>query len=227
MTTPIIHPINEKAILLELELGAGFPAYPQHVREHFQRIRTLFYPLPPEVTPEQGKGETVFFKDMDEAMAFHRKFHGLPDAPSTGPSPAAKEVANDIACKLVGGDYSLDEARALCAAIIDRKFPREEDGAKVYEVVDVTDEERYWPLGVFFNEADAMSVLDSETPPNDDNDHEDCVTIEVRSRKIGYWPHEHTTIASRTWVQQYDDEKPEQNWIAKPIARAALQDQPK
>jgi hypothetical protein len=84
----------------------------------------------------------------------------------------------------------------------------------IYEVVDSSDDERYYALGIFLAEQDAMSVLDGETPPSNDDDPE-AVTVEVRRRTVGFHPHEHTVIASRTWVRNYEDDKPD--WSAKPI----------
>lgn len=84
----------------------------------------------------------------------------------------------------------------------------------IYEVVDGTDGERYYSLGVFLSEAEAMSALDGDEPPANDADPEE-VTVEVRSRKLGFNPHEYTVIASRRWIRNYDDTLPD--WAAQPI----------
>lgn len=85
---------------------------------------------------------------------------------------------------------------------------------RVYEVVDITDDERYYTLGLFLTEDEAMSVLDAESPPYNDDDPE-AVIVEVRSRPVGFHPHAFTPVASRTWLRNYDDTKPD--WEAKPI----------
>jgi len=85
---------------------------------------------------------------------------------------------------------------------------------RIYEVVDASNEENYWPLGLFLSESEAMSLLDGESPPYSDDDPE-SVLIEVRSRPVGFHPHEYTTVASRVWVRTYDDTKPD--WNALPI----------
>lgn len=84
----------------------------------------------------------------------------------------------------------------------------------IFEVVDSTDDERYYALGIFLTAQDAMSVLDGDEPPSNDDDPE-AVTLEVRRRAVGFHPHEHTVIASRTWVRNYDDDKPD--WSPNPI----------
>ncbi len=88
---------------------------------------------------------------------------------------------------------------------------------RIYEVVDATDDERYWPLGVFLSRDAAMSLLDGAEPPFNDDEPE-SVTVEVRSRLIGFHPHQREIIASRTWVREYEDDKPD--WTAHPIKLA-------
>lgn len=85
---------------------------------------------------------------------------------------------------------------------------------RIYEVVDASNEEQYWPLGLFLSEPDAMALLNQESPPYSDDDPE-SVLIEVRSRPVGFHPHEFTVIASRTWVRLYEDTGPD--WNALPI----------
>ena len=85
---------------------------------------------------------------------------------------------------------------------------------QIYEVVDSTDEEQYYTLGIFLTKEEALAVLDSEDPPYNDDDPE-SVTVEVRSRSIGFHPHAYTTIATRTWERLYEDNEPE--WKAHQI----------
>lgn len=85
----------------------------------------------------------------------------------------------------------------------------------IFEVVDQTDEERYYTIGLFLTEQEAMSALEANEPPCDDNG-EDAVTVEVRSRQIGWHPHDYKTVASRTWERDYADESDEK-WKAHPI----------
>jgi len=92
----------------------------------------------------------------------------------------------------------------------------------IFEVIDGTDDERYYTLGLFLTETEAMSVLDSEEPPSDE-DGSDAVTLEVRRRPLGFHPHAWDKIAERTWVRNYEDGKPE--WSACPakLGRKASQ----
>jgi len=84
----------------------------------------------------------------------------------------------------------------------------------IYEVVDATDDERYYSLGVFLTEAEAVSLLDGDDPPHNDDDP-DAVIIQVRTRPIGFHPHAYTEFASRTWIRNYEDDKPD--WTAQAI----------
>jgi len=88
----------------------------------------------------------------------------------------------------------------------------------IFEVIDATDDERYYTLGLFLTEAEALAVLDTEEPPSNEDDP-DSVTIEVRCRPLGYHPHAYTTIAERTWVRNYDDTLPD--WTPQPLIKKA------
>lgn len=84
----------------------------------------------------------------------------------------------------------------------------------IFEVVDATDDERYYSLGVFLTEAGAMSLTDGAEPPYNDDDP-DAVTIEVRRRLIGFHPHAWDKIAEKTWVRSYADNAPD--WTPQPV----------
>ena len=84
----------------------------------------------------------------------------------------------------------------------------------IFEVVDNSDDERYYTLGIFLTEQEAMSLLDGDEPPHNEDDP-DAVTIEVRSRPVGFYPHAFTPVASRTWVREYEADGRE--WSPQPI----------
>ena len=86
----------------------------------------------------------------------------------------------------------------------------------IYELVDSSDEERYFTLGLFLTEEAALDHLRLDYPPYHD-DRPDSVTLEVRRRPVGFHPHEWSVVASRMWVRNYDDELPE--WSSRPILR--------
>lgn len=86
--------------------------------------------------------------------------------------------------------------------------------SRVFEVVDATNEELYYTLGVYLNIHEALALLDGKSPPYSD-DNPESVKIEVRERRLGFYPHDYRVLASRTWVRLYDD-SPEQ-WYAEPI----------
>ncbi len=75
----------------------------------------------------------------------------------------------------------------------------------VYEVVDHSDEEQYFTLGIYIDELAAREVLDSRHPPSNDNEL-DSVTIQVRQRALGWHPLAlGEVIAQRTWTRTYDE----------------------
>lgn len=87
----------------------------------------------------------------------------------------------------------------------------------VFEVVDASDEEKYYPLGIYLDEAEALAVLDADAPPYNDDDPE-SVVVEVRRRPTGFHPHAFAVIATRTWVRDYETGDGH-GWIARPIDR--------
>ena len=178
MTTPIIHPINEKVTLNECppglfwfedslcfksEYGDNYGhseafcvssgeyfwggTSDKRLREHLMvtPIDCPSAPLPPEVTPEQGKA----WKESGAVMAEADKLEELIQlkmerpgvcreealkwalemravyTPASGPSPAALAAAKEI--EMFNGDQRPEYIQRI-AAIIDRKFPRGEDG---------------------------------------------------------------------------------------------------
>ena len=63
-------------------------------------------------------------------------------------------------------------------------------GCSVFEVVDATDDENYFTLGVFLSLDDAMREVESCDDPDDlggdHGDHEEYCVVEIRERKIGW-----------------------------------------
>lgn len=84
----------------------------------------------------------------------------------------------------------------------------------IWELVDVSCEETYYPLGVYLDAESAAEAIDSDEPPFDEHG-DDTVTIEIRKRKIGFHPHEHTRVASKTWRRDYAEESV--GWKADPL----------
>lgn len=85
----------------------------------------------------------------------------------------------------------------------------------VYEVVDHSDEEQYFTLGIYIDESAAREILDTPFPPSNESAL-DCVTIQVRKRPLGWFPHElGDVIAQRTWTLDWSEEK-SPCWKCKP-----------
>ena len=86
----------------------------------------------------------------------------------------------------------------------------------VFEVVDATDEENYFTLGVFLSLADAMREVESCDEPDDlggdHGDHEEYCVVEIRERKIG-WGGIGREVAKYEWTSKYDEDKDEYGWI--------------
>lgn len=83
----------------------------------------------------------------------------------------------------------------------------------VFELVDCTDDEIYFPMGLFLSLEDALSkVKDRNEPPTDDP--EEYVKMEVRERQTGKlrWRDNGKTVATINWIQDYVESKDEWVW---------------
>lgn len=80
----------------------------------------------------------------------------------------------------------------------------------VFELVDCTNDETYFPMGLFLSLEEALEqVRDRCEPPTDDP--EEFVRMEVRERQIGKfrWWDNGKTVAKIQWVQDYIEIKDE------------------
>jgi hypothetical protein len=79
--------------------------------------------------------------------------------------------------------------------------------AVVYEVIDVTDDEMYFPVGVWLNLEEALEALDGIENPQEltdsYDDGESCV-YEVRARKVGFGEMG-TRVKRIAWTMEYDE----------------------
>lgn len=84
----------------------------------------------------------------------------------------------------------------------------------VFEVVDATDDEQYFPVGIFATLAEAEKELAACKDPSDVGtplDYDDFFAVEIRERKLGW--HDHWTVAKRVeWKQTYDEAADEYRW---------------
>jgi hypothetical protein len=83
----------------------------------------------------------------------------------------------------------------------------------VFELVDCTNEETYFPMGLFLSLEDALAqVKDLDEPPTENP--EEYVKMEIRERQIGKlsWWDNGKTVATITWIQDYIEAKDEWVW---------------
>lgn len=93
------------------------------------------------------------------------------------------------------------------------KPPRKEI-TEVFDVIDVSDEDIFYPLGIFLSLEDAKKAL--KAGPSDDWEsesfqHTDICTVEVRTRPIGFGGLGRAVLTI-SWEQDYDEEKGEFSW---------------
>lgn len=86
---------------------------------------------------------------------------------------------------------------------------------KVYELINATNEEMYFPLGVFSNLEDLLKKLDGHEEPPCDEDHEDCIVLEVKERELDKWEDHGKTVAKRIWEKVYNEKEDDYQWKIK------------
>ena len=99
--------------------------------------------------------------------------------------------------------------------------------SSVFELVDCTNDETYFPMGLFLSLEDALAqVKDRKKPPTDDP--EEFVRMEVRERQIGKlrWWDNGNTVATIQWIQDYIETKDEWVWHTPTISLPNDQSEP-
>lgn len=91
------------------------------------------------------------------------------------------------------------------------------DFAHVFELVDVTDEERYFTHGIFLTEQEAKEAATCARPPcGTDSSFTGGVTYEIRKRRVGFHPHEiGEVVLTREWISAYDEQLQRDGWTVK------------
>lgn len=84
----------------------------------------------------------------------------------------------------------------------------------IYELIDHSDDERYYSLGVFLDKESALAYLEDDEPPANECDL-DFVIIKVIAHPIGFHPYKYLNVASRSWERNYGES--EEKWIVHPI----------
>lgn len=75
---------------------------------------------------------------------------------------------------------------------------------QIFELVDATSEEQYFPLGVFFDAASAVLKAQDHFPQRWDGDHVGQAVSEVRVRNIGLYGGSYVVLWRGEWHYDYD-----------------------
>ncbi len=73
---------------------------------------------------------------------------------------------------------------------------------EVFELVDATDEELYFPLGFFIDLPDAIAQARQFDPHQWENDREEHACCEIRCRRIGLSGDDYTVLWRCEWSEQ-------------------------
>jgi hypothetical protein len=87
----------------------------------------------------------------------------------------------------------------------------------IFEIIDATDDEAYYPIGLFTSLEDALAAIESKPRPwelcENAMFHGESATIEIRKRKIGIATLESGQIVwEKTWVNKYNEDEDDNLW---------------
>jgi hypothetical protein len=90
-------------------------------------------------------------------------------------------------------------------------------GEFIYEIVDTSDEECYFAIGVFLSLEEAVSAIEAKPQPwklcESAMYSEDYACIEIRRRKVGIDPLNNGEVVwIREWRNVYDEDADDNDW---------------
>jgi len=95
----------------------------------------------------------------------------------------------------------------------------------IFELVDVTDEEHYYTLGLFTDLPWAIREAEQHDPSNWDNDIEDHACAEIRRRQIGLGGQDYQVLWRCDWMPETNDwdthwvhDEPQVGTVEKPLS---------
>lgn len=91
--------------------------------------------------------------------------------------------------------------------------------AQIYEVIDRTDDEAYYTLGLFLSLDDAIKDAESKTPDDweSDGNIDDYAEIEIRERQIGWTGTNTKKVWEMSWKKTYPDNDEADDYIWEPV----------
>ncbi|MBK8037658.1 MAG: hypothetical protein IPK22_11055 [Verrucomicrobiaceae bacterium] len=93
-----------------------------------------------------------------------------------------------------------DAEDAIFAAIAQAKISA--IPTHIYELVDATDEEHYYPLGLFTDLKAAIAQAEVFPPNEWDEDREDHACCEIRQRGLGLSGHDYEVLWRCEWIEK-------------------------
>lgn len=107
-------------------------------------------------------------------------------------------------CTARAGRYTEDEAAAILRGTVKYALIPFNEPVQIFELVDATSDEQYFPLGVFFDAASAVLKAQDHFPQRWDGDHVGQAVSEVRVRNIGLYGGSYVVLWRGEWHYDYD-----------------------
>lgn len=89
----------------------------------------------------------------------------------------------------------------------------------IFELLDMTDDEMYFPLGLFLSLEDAIAEIKKDSddvgfkpPCVDSNDDAEKISLAVRKREVGSLDNGGKEVWEGCWTSEYDEESDSYIW---------------
>lgn len=166
-------------------------------------LKTYTPPPTKNVRPDEQVWLGKVGNDLELALAgiVYRLDSELTDAKASRPRLRAIEPVTDLVqtIKRLNADPAMGPYEIA--------FLETKDFAHVFELVDVTDDERYFTHGIFLTEAEAKEAATCDIPPYPwaYQMSPGAVKYEIRKRRVGFHPHEiGEVVLTREWIYRGD-----------------------
>ena len=150
-----------------------------------------------------GSMSTYDFKDLTDAVLIAHEMGVRIDIKSSGPR-MLKVYAHTRVSSDDSSAFFVSDRHPTINGLIARAHAYNPEVALVFELVDATSEEQYFPLGVFFDAASAVLKAQDHFPQRWDGDHVGQAVSEVRVRNIGLYGGSYIVLWRGEWHYDYD-----------------------
>lgn len=150
-----------------------------------------------------GSMSTYDFKDLTDAVLIAHEMGVRIDIKSSGPR-MLKVYAHTRVSSDDSSAFFVSDRHPTINGLITRAQAFIQGPLLIYELVDATSEEQYFPLGVFFDYAAALKAGETHEPRSWEEIVDTGAVVEIRARKVGISGGDYAVLWRGEWHYDYD-----------------------